>query len=150
LRWARGSLRLPGARHNLATHSLSSFEEALRFSNLGASNIVRDRSMHMLALVAWRGGDITAAAHHLGRALSESFAMGDYSYCGVMLDLAIPILGDGERRHAALAVDQALTDGTLPAPAFNNEGIAEARKRAVAAGRATLGYRPCGPGRCGP
>lgn len=46
------------------TSAITSFEEALHFSNLGALNIVRDRSMHMLALVAWRGGDITAAAHH--------------------------------------------------------------------------------------
>ena len=79
------------------------------------------------------------AARHLARALSESFAMGDYSSSAYMLDLAIPILGDGERWHAVLAVDTALTDGTLPAPAFNNDGVAEARNHAVTASRATLG-----------
>jgi len=121
------------------TRAAASFEEALRFSDLGASNIVRDRSMSMLALVAWRGGDTPEAAHHIGRALSESFAMGDYSSCAYMLDLAVPILGDGERWHAALVVDHALTDGTLSVPAVNNQGIAEARKRAVAASRGTLG-----------
>ena len=61
------------------TRAVVSFEEALRYSDLGASNIVRDRSMHMLALVAWRAGDSISAARHLARALSESFAMGDYS-----------------------------------------------------------------------
>ena len=58
--------------------------------------------------------------------------------CASMLDLAIPILADGERWHAVLAVDNALTDGTLPAPAFNNDGVAEARSHAVTASRATL------------
>ena len=82
--------------------------------------------MHVLALIAWRAGDTIAAARHLARALGESFAMGDYSSSAYMLDLAIPILGDGEHWHAVLVVDRALTDGTLPAPAFNNEGIAEA------------------------
>ena len=114
----------------------------MRFSDLGASNIVRDRSMHVLALIAWRAGDTSAAARHLARALSESFAMGDYSSSAYMLDLAIPILGDGERWHAVLAVDNALSDGTLPAPAFNNEGIAEARVAPVAAGRAALAVAP--------
>ena len=59
-----------------------------------------------------------------------------------MLDLAVPILADGERWHAVLAVDTALTDGTLPALAFNSDGVAEARQRAVVAGRAASGAVP--------
>ena len=128
------------------TRAVASFEEALRFSDLGASNIVRDRSMHMLALVAWRDGDTTSAARHLGQALSEAFAMGDYATCGFMVDLAVPILGDCERWHTALALDTVLTDGTLPAPIVSNQGVAEARKRTVAAARSTLGDVPVDPG----
>jgi hypothetical protein len=124
------------------TRAIAGFEEASRFSDLGASNIVRDRSMHMLAFVAWRGGDTTAAARHLARALSETFAMGDYAASSYMLELAIPILADGERWYAVLAFDRALTDGTLLAPPFNNQGIGEARDRAVAAAHTTVGEVP--------
>jgi len=56
------------------------------------------------------------------------------------LDLAVPILGDGERWHAVLAIDAALDDGTFFATSFNDEGISEARMRAVAAARAASGY----------
>ncbi len=120
------------------TRAIAGFEEALRFSDLGASNIVRDRSMYMLALIAWRDGDTTAAARHLARALNETFATGDYWSSAHMLELAIPILDNGEHWHAALAIDHALTDGTLPVPAVNLEGVAEARKRAVASRRDAL------------
>ena len=118
--------------------AVAGFEEALRYSDLGGSNIVRDRSMHLLAFVAWRAGEMTAAAHHLARALTESFAMGDYGASAFMLELAVPILGDGKRWHAVLAVDTALHDGTLPPPAYNHEGVIEAREHAVVAGRAAL------------
>ncbi|MDQ1457642.1 MAG: hypothetical protein QOH28_3262 [Actinomycetota bacterium] len=124
------------------SRAIASFEDALRFSDLGASNIVRDRSMSMLALIAWRDGDTIVAARHLGRALSESFAIGDYSSSAHMLELAVPVLAASERWHAALAVDHALTDGTLPVPAVNLEGIAEARKRAIADSRAALSAVP--------
>jgi len=120
------------------TTAVANFEQALRFSDVGASNIVRDHSMHVLALIAWRGGDTSAAARHLARALNESFAMGDYRSSAYMLDLAVPILGDGERWHAVLAVDTALTDGTLPATPILFAGNAEARKQAVTVSRATL------------
>ncbi len=118
--------------------AMASFEEALRFSDLGSSNMVRDRSMQMFALIAWRGGDTTAAARHLARALNETFAIGDYANCAYTLELAIPILAAGEQWHAAVAIDHALTDGTLLAPAFHHDGIAEARERAIAASRANL------------
>jgi hypothetical protein len=124
------------------TGALASFEEALRFSDLGGSNIVRDRSMQMFALIAWRGGDTTVAAHHLARALRETFAIGDYANCAYTLELAILILADGEHWRAALAIDRALTDGTLMAPAFHHPGVAEARERAVAVSREALSAAP--------
>jgi predicted ATPase/class 3 adenylate cyclase len=119
--------------------AMSGFEESLRYSDLGASNIARDRSLNMLAVVAWRSGDMVGAAGHLARALRECLAMGDNSAGAYALQLAVAILGDGERWQAALAVDTALTDGTLPDVGFNLEHIAEARARAVAAARDALG-----------
>jgi hypothetical protein len=56
-----------------------------------------------------------------------------------LLDVAVAILGDGERWDAVLAIDAALTDGTLPAPGFTSEDVAEGRQRAVTMGRAALG-----------
>ena len=140
-----------GASDSLVTHfavgfaylepdparAVVSFEEALRYSDLGGSNIVRDRSMHMLAFVAWRAGEMIAAAHHLARALTESFAMGDYSTCASEVGLAVPILAGREQWHAVLVIDNALTNDTLP-PGIDFQGIAEARERAVAAARAAL------------
>jgi predicted ATPase/class 3 adenylate cyclase len=131
------------------TRAIASFEEALRFSDLGASTIVRDRSMLQLALLSWRGGGTKAAAHHLGRALDDAFAMGDFSACSYTLHLAVPVFADGERWQTALAIDDALTDGTLPAPAFSQEDITEGRKRAVEVCRATLSTGPADLGVAG-
>jgi tetratricopeptide (TPR) repeat protein len=119
--------------------AIASYEEALRFSVFGVSNVVRDHSLQMLALIAWREGDMAAAARHLERALKESFAMGDYSSCGVAFELAIPVFAEREHWHAVLAMDTALTDGTIPLTGFKAYGEAEARGRAVAAARSALG-----------
>lgn len=120
----------------------ASFEEALRLSDAGGSTIVRDRSMLALALLTWRSGDSNAAAHRLGRALDEALAMGDFQACSYMLHLAIPVLAAGERWQTALAIDDAQTDGTVPAPAFSQEDVAEARKRAIDVCRASLSTGP--------
>jgi predicted ATPase len=121
------------------TRARISFEEALRRVEDGASNIVGDRSLMMLALIAWRGGDLPVAARYLERALKESFAVGDYQTCGYQLQQAIPILADREHWSAVLAIETALTDGTLPVGAINLDGIAEARQRAIANARSALG-----------
>jgi predicted ATPase/class 3 adenylate cyclase len=124
------------------TRATASFEEALRYADLGGSNMVRDRSMQLLAFLAWRNRDTSAAARHLALALSEALALGDYAVCGFMLEHAIAILADRERWNAVLAIDRAITDGTLPAPAFNNRGVTEARRCAVTAAHSTSGDIP--------
>lgn len=126
-----------------AAHS----EEALRFSDLGAGNIVRDRALQQLALIAWRDEDTTAAAAHLTRGLLQSFAIGDYSACAYMVEHAVSVLAARARWDAALALDQALTDGILPPVGLSR--VAEARERAVAASRAAL-RGTCPPQRRGP
>jgi len=126
--------------------AITSFEEALRCSEIGASSIVRDRSMYGLAIIAWLAGDTTSAAHYLERALRESFAIGDYSQCGYTLQLAISVLAGRELWNSVLAIDTALTDGTLPVPTVNPLGESEARQRAVAAARAALSVGSADPG----
>lgn len=117
----------------------TSFEDALRCIDDGASSIVGDRSLMMLALLAWLGDDPPLAARYLQRGLKESLAMGDYSTCGYMLQQASPILANRERWSAVLEIEHALTDGTLPIGSINVQGIAEARQRAIADARSAPG-----------
>jgi predicted ATPase/class 3 adenylate cyclase len=127
------------------TRARASFEDALRCVDAGASNIVGDRSLMMLALVAWLGGNLPSAANYLQRGLRESFAVGDYSTCGYELQQAIPILANRERWRAVLSIESALTDGTLPMGEVDMQGLAEARQRAIAAARSALGFDSAGP-----
>jgi hypothetical protein len=66
-------------------------------------------------------------------------SVGDHSSCGSSLELAIPALAERQRWPAVLAMDTALTSGTIPVTRFSSYGTAEARGRAVAAARAALG-----------
>ncbi len=88
-------------------------EEALRLSDLGTADVVSDRSLHLLSILAWREGDTVGCAGAIARALDRSLAAGDYSACAGAMALAPAVFGAHREWEAAVLVQTALEAGVL-------------------------------------